>query len=410
MDNTDRAIERVVINTAIRNRSALIMLMDTEDIFFYPEHQELFETMREMYNAGKDIDITTLHEGVNQAGRLKASEIITELYTGFTTPFYASHVDSLSNLAKKRRIAFSTGMICEDASKRDTSLDAIVDQLEKTLRSANATKPVQFISAATIDPDEFILDEPAWTTGFSDLDNVIHGLYGGQLLILGSRPRVGKSTLALQVASHISKTDCALFFSLEMPVKQICLRKMTMETGIEVWRIRSNKMDKADREVLYEACTRIRTAGEKLVFVDSSYTLQAICNNIRKFHNLYGKCFVVVDYLQLVSLPKQNNRYLEIGEVTRSLKLIAMELNIPILGLSQLNRGSEGDVPKLSDLRESGNLEQDADIVLLMHRTPPENRCSLSIAKNRDGATKTIEMWFDDKRMSFRCLLESEAR
>lgn len=404
MDNTDRALERVVLNTAIRNRSAMVMLMDAEDIFYSPDHQELFATMKEMYNAGKDIDITTLYDCVQQSGRIKALGIFKELAIGTTTPFYASHVDSLVDLAKKRKIEYATGMICEDASKRTSSLDGIVEQLEKTLRSANSVKPVHFISAATIDPDEFALNEPTWSTGFSDLDEVIHGFYGGQLIILGSRTRIGKSAIALQMASHVAKTDYALFFSLEMPVKQISLRKLSMDTGIPMWQIRSNKLNDQDRGVLYETCNRIRTECERLTFVDNSYTLQQVLNNIRKFHNLYGKAFVVVDYLQLVSLPKQNNRYLEIGEVTRSLKLLAMELNIPILGLSQLNRGSEGDVPKLSDLRESGNLEQDADIVLLMHRTPPDKRCDLAIAKNRDGATKTIEMWFDDQRMSFHCI------
>jgi replicative DNA helicase len=406
MDNTDKALERVVINTALRNRSALIMLMDNDDLFYFPEHQELFDAMKEMYQAGKDIDLTTLYSCIRETGREKAWGIYKEIATGATTPFYSSHVDTLLDLSKKRRIAHEAEIIYKDAGTRTVPLEGIVDRTEKLLRSVNATKPVNFISAATIDPDEYAITERAWPTGFSDLDAVIHGFYGGQLVILGARTRIGKSALALQIASHVSRTDYALFFSLEMPVKQIGLRKLAMETGIEMWRIRSNKMDNQDREVLYEACNRIKMDCEKLTFVDNSYTLQHICNNIRKFHNLYGKSLVIVDYLQLVSLPKSNNRYLEIGEVTRALKLLAMELDIPIMGLSQLNRGSEGEVPKLSDLRESGNLEQDADLVLLMHRIPPQDTCDLAVAKNRDGGTKTIPLFFDDKRMSFRCIAE----
>jgi replicative DNA helicase len=407
MDNTDRTLERIVIATAVMKPSALVMLMDYDDLFYYPEHQELFDAMKELYEAGKDIDLTTLYSHVRQTGREKAWGIYKEIATGITTPFYAAHVNSLVDLSKKRRIEHEAEIIYKDAGSRTATLEGIVDRTEKLLRSMNASKPVNFVSAATIDPDEFAITERAWQTGFSDLDLVIHGFYGGQLIILGARTRIGKSALALQIASHVSRTDYALFFSLEMPVKQISLRKLAMETGIEMWRIRSNKMTNADRDVLYEACNRLRSECEKLTFVDSSYTLQSICNNIRKFHNLYGKCFVVVDYLQLVSIPKANNRYLEIGEVTRTLKLVAMELDIPIMGLSQLNRGSEGEIPKLSDLRESGNLEQDADLVLLMHRIPPQDRCEMAVAKNRDGATKTIPLFFDDKRMSFRCIAEN---
>lgn len=400
MDNTDNILEVSVINTALRSRAALVRLMEEDNIFFYPANRAIYDAMKSMYNASREVDVIGVYDYLQQNGG--AGDFLEHYSAGNTSAFVGAHIDSLANLAKKRDIARATERISHAAQKRTTSLDAIIGDLEKTLRGVNAAKPVNYISAADIDPDELMTNEKAYATGFGDLDAVINGFYGGQLVILGARTRIGKSALALQIAAHISQTEHALFFSLEMPVKQIALRQLAMLTGLEMWKIRSNKLNDADKRVLFGAVDRIRAEYKRLVYVDNSYSLQSIMNNVRKYHDLYGKCFVVVDYLQLVSLPKQQNRYLEIGEVTRSLKLLAMELDIPVMGLSQLNRGSEGEVPRLSDLRESGNLEQDADLVMFIHRGNNENTCELIIAKNRDGATKSIDMWFDAPRMSFR--------
>ena len=137
------------------------------------------------------------------------------------------------------------------------------------------------------------------------------------------------------------------------------------------------------------------------MIVDSAYTLDQVVNTIRRHYDLFGPSLVILDYIQLVKVKGNLQRYLQVGEITSSLKLLAMELNIPIIGLSQLSRGDETLTPRLSDLRESGNIEQDSDVVMFIHRLMHESNSKLIVAKNRDGSTNVFDMFFDAKKIKF---------
>ena len=243
-------------------------------------------------------------------------------------------------------------------------------------------------------------------TGFSELDSLTNGLHGGQLIIVGARPAMGKSTLALDFArtAAVHHKLPTIFFSLEMGRSEIATRLLSAESGIPMHVLRKGNMDERDWTRLASVRGDI---GDAPLFIDDSpnMTLVEIRAKCRKLSQRVGLKMVVVDYLQLMTSGKKvESRQQEVSEFSRALKLLAKELGVPIVALAQLNRGPEQRAdkkPALSDLRESGSLEQDADIVILLHREaaydrdhPRAGEADLIVAKHRNGATDDIAVAF----------------
>jgi replicative DNA helicase len=259
------------------------------------------------------------------------------------------------------------------------------------------------------------------STGFTDLDEKLGGLRAGDLLILAARTSVGKTAFALNLAVNAAKAGATVaFFSLEMPSQQVVQRMLSSEANIDSWRMRRGLLQQADFQALVQAQNDL---GSLDFYIDDSpamTVLQLRAKARRQLRNIKdGKGLIVIDYLQLMQPAKtgrERQRYLEVGEISRGLKILAKELGVPILALSQLARGveqRENKRPMLSDLRESGSIEQDADVVLFLDRskTPEEamekdrpelGTANIIIGKNRNGALGTVETVFIPEVTSFR--------
>jgi replicative DNA helicase len=260
-------------------------------------------------------------------------------------------------------------------------------------------------------------------SGFIDLDRHLAGFRGGDLVILAARPGVGKSTLALNMAVNAAKAGFTVaFFSLEMPSDQLTQRIICAEAGVNGWRMRTATLDQADWDAIIKASDTLYSCELYIEDNPSLNLMQLRAKTRRQLRNVApGQGIVMIDYLQLMQPPRisfERQRYVEVGELTRGLKVLAKELNIPILVLSQLSRSIEARTdkrPQLSDLRESGSIEQDADVVLFIDRLlqkeeaedkgrPPEGTAKLYIGKNRNGLTGIIDLAFDNRTTKFTSL------
>ena len=250
-------------------------------------------------------------------------------------------------------------------------------------------------------------------TGFIDFDDMTGGLHPGQMIVIAARPGVGKSTMAIDVAraAALHNNKSTVFFSLEMGSTEIGMRIISAEATLPMNRLKKGDLDQSEWERTIDVQQRL---GNSPLFVDDSpqNTLVEIRSKCRKLKKQYGLDLIVVDYLQLMTTGRKiESRQQEVSEISRSLKLLAKELEIPIIALSQLNRGSEQRTdkrPMISDLRESGSIEQDADIVILLHRedmydpeTPRVGEADMTIAKHRGGPTSTIPLAFSGKYSRF---------
>jgi len=244
-------------------------------------------------------------------------------------------------------------------------------------------------------------------SGFKDMDRMLTGFKPDQLIILGARPSVGKSALALNIITHAVKENFGcLFFSLEMGRGQQTSRMICSESGITLQRIKDGLMSKDDLRKIGNTGASL---SQKRFWIETTagITLHELRSIARRMAYKKEIDFIVIDYLQLMKCPSRradNNRALEISDITSGLKQLAMELHIPIMALSQLNRDAErSGMPKASNLRESGSIEQDADIIILMDRDKADKNevCRISIEKQRDGATGPLELWFTGENTKF---------
>ena len=257
-------------------------------------------------------------------------------------------------------------------------------------------------------------------TGFTDLDNILAGLQKGDLIILAARPSMGKTSLALDIARQVAvkqKVPVGIF-SLEMSKEQLIDRMLCAEAGVDLWKMRTGRLSEREEDDDFPKIGHaMGVLSEAPVFIDDS-TLTSVMEmrtKARRLQTEYGLGLIIIDYLQLLEgRSDAESRVQQISEITRSLKGLAKELNVPVLALSQLSRATEArtpPIPKLADLRESGSIEQDADVVLFIYReemykrdTEKRHLAEIFIAKHRNGPTGQIELYFDENKVSFKNL------
>jgi len=263
-------------------------------------------------------------------------------------------------------------------------------------------------------------------TGFADLDNILAGLQKSDLVIIAARPSVGKTSLALDIARQaaVASQQAVGVFSLEMSKEQLVDRLICSEAGIDLWKMRTGKLsDAPGSEDFLKIGHAINSLSEAKLFIDdtASANILEIKTKARRLQSEHGLSLIILDYLQLMESPaKSEGRVQEIAEITRGLKAIARELNVPVVALSQLSRAVEMNkpaIPKLAHLRESGSIEQDADVVMFIYRKGADrnyrieeltdeekNTAEIHIAKHRNGPTGTVRLFWDERRASFRNL------
>lgn len=403
---------------------AVAEILSAED-FFRPEHRIIFKAILDVYNQGKPFNAVHVFQELERTGKLDRSYFLVLQTCEVTTAYARSYAETLKEYSTKRRVIELCDAMREKAGRIDITVDQLMTDVEKFLvKTTDEQDRTSFEAAGTLavaayeraDKLSKTTGLTGVTTGLWDLNKVTNGLQKGELILLAARPSMGKTALALNIAYHAAraKKNVAVF-SLEMSKTQIGIRLLSAASGVEATKISTGKgFTDREKEYLVDALEDIENSQ---LYVDdaSGLNVAAMRMKLRRFKQEHGLDLIVVDYLQLMQ-GNGENRVQEISGISRGLKSLAKEFDAPVLALSQLSRQVEMRAekrPQLSDLRDSGSLEQDADIVMFLYREEYYNRdeeenantAELIIAKNRNGATGAVKLFFDKETMLFSDLL-----
>src|SRR3954453_21025429 len=399
------------------------------DEFYRRANGTIYQALLAMYARGEPVDAVTVVEELKRrgdlqdiGGALRIHELVELVPSPASAPHYAKIV---AEDALLRRLISAAADIQDIAFGSPESPRIAAEQAEGRIYAASrhedetslvALQPV--ISAAIDDIEHIQQRESALAglaTGFRDIDELLSGMQAGNFIIIAARPGAGKSALAVNIARNVavSERKTVALFSLEMSRWELGMRLLCSEASVPMSKVRAGKIAASDFSAFADAADALHDAP--MYIVDSGdVTILDIRAKARRLRSRQGLELIVVDYLQLMSPHRRmDNRQQEIAEISRSLKLLAKELDIPVVALSQLNRDPErreGAKPQLSNLRESGALEQDADVVMFIHREKDEDghwvkgEAELIVAKHRNGPTGTIKLAFSDELIRFRNL------
>jgi replicative DNA helicase len=414
--------ERAVLGAILLDSVSINQAVEyiDEKSFFRDAHRRIFEKMRRLFERGQAIDFITVKDELGKAGELDAvggpayvASLVDGLPHGINVGDYARIVKEKATL---RALISSANEILGDAYDAERDAEEIVDEAERKIFAiAEDALHGGFVSMADLVNANFALIDQAVQrkqlvtgvpTGFEELDEMMAGLQRSDLIIVAARPSMGKTSLVLNMAQHVA-TKVGLtagFFSLEMSKEQLFMRMLTSEAAIDAHRLRTGFLGERDFPKLTAAMERLH--GAKL-FIDDTAGIGVLemRAKARRLAAEHGLDLIVVDYLQLMQGKGHfENRVLELASISRGLKALAKELNVPVIALSQLSRAPEarpGKRPMLSDLRESGALEQDADVVIMIYREEMYERtdendgiAELILAKQRNGPTGTVKLAF----------------
>ena len=404
----------------------VVEILDAED-FYRSAHGKIYAAVRSLFGHGEPVDVITAVDALRRSGLLDevgGALYLRDLVDEVPTPASASHYAKIvSDAALRRRLIGAAADIMDVAYAGSRDADEIADTAEQRIYDVARREDTEdaaaigdLVNDAMSELEAIQNRESAYTglpTGFRDLDDLTSGLQGGNLVIIAARPGIGKSSLAMNIARNVAVThEPVAMFSLEMSRYEIGMRLLCAEARVPWDRIRNKRVGPDD-------WTRVVSAGETLhdaplSIVDSgNVNIVDIRAKARRMKtSKQGLSLIIVDYLQLMTSPatrRQDNRQQEVAEISRSLKLLAKELKVPILALSQLNRNPEARAdkrPQLSDLRESGSLEQDSDVVMFIHRDDSDHEkkreAELILAKHRNGPTGSIRLSFEPSLTQFR--------
>lgn len=392
--------------------------------FFRPAHRMIFETMRDMTARSVPIDVISVSDYLKAAGQLEAvggQQYLLELTDNtFAFTSWQHHAEIVRRDALRRELLLASAKISALAYDAPADPAELISQAEGTLfqvteQTVSSTfKDIQTLIVEANDEIAEMANRSGTMqgvpTGFTDVDKLFCGLRGGDLIILAARPAVGKTSFAMNLATNASKLGATVaFFSLEMSSIQVVQRVLAAEAGLSLSRMRGGDLHDNDWGSLVRASGEL---SEHDLYIDDSPALSIVelRTKARRMMRNKKQGLIIVDYLQLMQpvIPHPNNRAVEVAEISRGLKVLAKELDVPLLALSQLSRGVESRAdkrPMLSDLRESGSIEQDADIVMFIDRSTSEaeaeadsrpdwGMAELIVAKHRNGPTRDIPLTF----------------
>ena len=395
--------EKSAIATALYNSQALELLMECdEDIFHNLNIKSMFKVMKELHSGGHVVDLLSLRQGLIEHGiyeKVGGSSIV-DLANTYTTYNIQQVIRTLTKYQQRRKLQNLSMLIDEKVKAPGVEVEDIFNQINETMQALDSINNAEYVEIKNIlkdDPvNDFNITGKYIETGFHALDSILIGLFKSELAILAARPGCGKTALALNIAANVARTKNVLFVSLEMSNSQLGLRLLSADAQVNSDFIRRGKLLEDDYARLKQSANKVRQL--KLSMVDAQ-SLDSIIAQIRKLARRIDLSLVVIDYLQLIQVSTNAQRYIQVGEISRRLKLLTRELDIPILCCAQIGRPAEERVPKLSDLRESGDIEQDADVVMFIHKDPALKKgkvVNILFAKNRSGMADTkTEMVFD---------------
>ena len=421
--------EESLLGAMLLSRDAIAAAMETctVDDFYRPSHGHIFDAVNTLYNLGEPADPVTVADELTRAGLLDdvgglAALVALQANTPATTNA-ARYARIVEEHALLRRLISVAGEIAEMGYGMPDDVAAALDRAEGLVfgvaerRVTDSLKPITELLYASMDrlehlygQDEAITGVP---TGYTDLDEKLFGLQPSSLIIVGARPAMGKTAFALGMAAHASVEAGVptLVFSLEMSCDEITNRLLVSEARVDANRMRNGRLAEADWPKIGQAVARLNEAP---LYIDDNpnTTVMEIRAKARRLKSRLGSLgLIIVDYLQLMSGTNSENRQLEVSAISRGLKILARELEVPVVALSQLSRGLEARQdkrPVLADLRESGSLEQDADVVLFLYRDQmynPESTdrgsAEVIVAKHRNGPTGKLQLAFLDHYTRF---------
>lgn len=431
--NTDA--EASLLGAILIDSDAIVKVADiVQAVDFYdPKHQRIYEAIVQLYEKHQPIDVLTLADQLKATGFIEfvgGATYLTQLTNFVPTAAHAEqYAEIVAQKALRRRLIKASQEIVELGYHEEEALQNLIELAESKLFEVSQRHIKQDISSLeTILSESFDrLDElhkdkgkiRGVPTGFKDLDNILAGLQKSDLFILAARPSMGKTAFSLNLAHNIALQAQVpvLVFSLEMSKEQLVDRMLAMESGVDAWALRTGNLTDADFEKIGQA---MGSLSEAQIYIDDTpgITVSDLRTKARREAHMHPLGLIIVDYLQLMSggakFGGDGNRVQEISEISRGLKGIARELNVPLIALSQLSRSVESrspQIPQLQDLRESGSIEQDADVVAFIYRedyyNPDSERKNITdifIKKHRNGPTGAVELYFDREKQRFRSI------
>ncbi|MGI6340794.1 MAG: replicative DNA helicase [Minisyncoccales bacterium] len=432
----DLEAEMSVLGSLMLDKDAIIKVADflrPED-FYYKKHEDIYRTIEELFSQGEPIDMISVSSKLkakNLLEKIGGAAYLTELINVVPT---ASHIITYGKIVQKKRILRDLISAGQDISlsgyEEEKESEDLLDNAERRIFEITQKSMTQtFTSIKPCLKEAFERMEKisnkegklrGVSTGFYELDNYLSGLQNSDLVILAARPSMGKSSLALDIAKNVAlKENKPIgFFSLEMSNDQLVDRMISSEANVDAWKIRQGTLSSSGEDNDFIKIQHaLGTLSDAPIFINdtSSITVLQMRAMARRLKSQHGLGLIVIDYLQLIEPSNKNiGAVQQITEISRQLKGLARELNVPVLALSQLSRAVEQrtpSIPKLSDLRDSGSIEQDADVVLFIYReevyrkeTPRKGIADIIIAKHRNGPIGKLELFFDNSKSSFRNL------
>ncbi|MFA5746878.1 MAG: replicative DNA helicase [Candidatus Paceibacterota bacterium] len=432
----DIEAEKSLIGSLMIDKNAIFKVADflRPDDFYSGRHKDIYEIMEDLFSKGEPIDLIAISTKLKEKELLESiggTAYLTELINTVPT---ASHVVTYGRIVQKKRILrdlITTGQdITLSGYNENEESDQLLDQAEKMIFSitqkslSQSFSPIKSCLKDAFERIDRISKNQGKLrgvrTGFTELDNMLAGLQKSDLIILAARPSMGKSSLAMDIAKNIAVNEKLPvgIFSLEMSKDQLVDRMIASHANLDLWRLRTGRLSSEGENNDF---TRIQYAlgalsSAPIYIDDASFTnILQMRAMARRLQSDKGLGLLIVDYLQLID-PRNSmaSPVQQMAEISRALKGLARELNIPVLALSQLSRAVETripQIPRLADLRDSGAIEQDADIVLFIYRedryrpeTPRKGIADIIIAKHRNGPVGKVEVFFDEQRASFRNL------
>ncbi|PIY59415.1 replicative DNA helicase [Candidatus Wolfebacteria bacterium CG_4_10_14_0_8_um_filter_37_11] len=428
----DIEAERSVLGALMLDKNAIIKIADliiAED-FYQPSHSKIFNSIYELFNKNEPIDILSVSNKLKNKKQLNdvgGSTYLSELISGVPTATHISHYAKIIRDKKVLRDLITTSSeIAEKVFGSQKDSEHILDEIEQKIFSiAQKSSLKNFVLLKDELKDAYERIEKLHqgekrlrgvTTGFNEIDHYLSGLQKSDLVILGARPSVGKTTFVLDIARNAAAAGHATaIFSLEMSREQVVDRLIAAEARVPLWRLRTGRLtDEIEFQMIQEALDKL---SQLQIFIDDTPSpnilqLRSMARRLQVENKNLG--LIIIDYVQLV-LPRTNseNMVQQFTEISHRLKALARELNLPILAVSQLNRAvdqREVKIPRLSDLRETGSWEQDADVVMFIYRKDrdkqnptleEQNMAEIIIAKHRNGPIGSVQLKFDPEKVSF---------
>ncbi len=425
--------EKALLGSILIKSDSLYEILEniSASSFYSDKHKIIFQAILDLFNKSEPIDLLTITSILKNNKRLEViggEAYIAELTTSVPS---AANIEYYSKIVQekyiKRRLIEASEKISEIGFNESEEIENSIDEAEKEIFSiVSHMKGGEFHQIADVTKEAFGRLEKLQegdgklrgiSSGFASLDYKLSGFQNSDLIILAARPSIGKTSLALDFARKITidENKSMAFFSLEMSKEQLVDRMLSAEAGIDAWKLRTgNLKEEGEFEALRDAIDRLSSA--KIFIDDNSYNnVLRMKSAARKLKRKHGLDIIIVDYLQLmapVKTSRNSSPVQEVTDISRGLKQLAKELNVPVIALSQLSRNiehrGENAEPRLADLRDSGSIEQDADVVMFIHRNKSdeegknrEEQTKLIIEKHRNGATGVVELYFDTAKTTF---------